>query len=109
MDVYSTSNSFNHKHSIYLEGGTPNLRYGVDGSFNIADGVMKGTERNRYSAGFSLDYRIKNLQVRNYVSFGHTKSKESPYGSFSDLADYSLMTLLIKMMEHSGRNSHIRN
>ena len=49
------------------------MRYGVDGSFNIADGVMKGTERNRYSAGFSLDYRIKNLQVRNYVSFGHTK------------------------------------
>ena len=79
-------NSFNHKHSIYLEGGTPNLRYGVDGSFNIADGVMKGTERNRYSAGFSLDYRIKNLQVRNYVSFGHTKSKESPYGSFSDFS-----------------------
>ena len=32
-------NSFNHKHSIYLEGGTPNLRYGVDGSFNIADGA----------------------------------------------------------------------
>ena len=79
-------NSFNHKHSVYLEGGTPNLRYGVDGSFNIADGVMKGTERNRYSAGFSLDYRIKNLQVRNYVSFGHTKSKESPYGSFSDFS-----------------------
>ena len=45
-------NSFNHKHSIYLEGGTPNLRYGVDGSFNLSDGVMKGTERNRYSAGF---------------------------------------------------------
>ena len=62
------------------------MRYGVDGSFNIADGVMKGTERNRYSAGFSLDYRIKNLQVRNYVSFGHTKSKESPYGSFSDFS-----------------------
>ena len=62
-------NSFNHKHSIYLEGGTPNLRYGVDGSFNIADGVMKGTERNRYSAGFSLDYRIKNLQVSIFRAY----------------------------------------
>ena len=66
-------NSFNHKHSIYLEGGTPNLRYGVDGSFNLSDGVMKGTERNRYSAGFSLDYRMKNFQIKNYVSFTHTK------------------------------------
>ena len=69
-------NSFNHKHSIYLEGGTPNLRYGVDGSFNLSDGVMKGTERNRYSAGFSLDYRMKNFQIKNYVSFTHTKSKD---------------------------------
>ena len=27
---------------------------------------------------------MKSLQVKNTVSFGHTKSKESPYGSFSD-------------------------
>ena len=59
------------------------MRYGVDGSFNLSDGVMKGTERNRYSAGFSLDYRMKNFQIKNYVSFTHTKSKASPYGSFS--------------------------
>ena len=46
MDVYSNFKILSIiKHSIYLEGGTPNLRYGVDGSFNIADGVMKGTER----------------------------------------------------------------
>lgn len=77
-------NSFNQKHSIYLEGGTPNLRYGVDGSFSPGNGVMKGTKRDRYTAGFSLDYRIKKLQVKNYVSFGHTKATESPYGSFSD-------------------------
>lgn len=77
-------NSFNHQHSLYLEGGTPNLRYGVDGMFNLSDGVMKGTERNRYSVGLSLDYRVKKFQIRNYVSFSHTKSKASPYGSFSD-------------------------
>ncbi len=31
-----------------------------------------------------LDYRIGCLQVRNYVSYSSTRSKESPYGSFSD-------------------------
>ena len=77
-------NAFDHKHSLYIEGGTPNLRYGVDASYNGSNGVMKGSGRDRYSIGFSLDYRVKKLQVKNTVSFGHTKSKESPYGSFSD-------------------------
>lgn len=77
-------NAFDHKHSLYIEGGTPNLRYGVDASYNGTNGVMKGSGRDRYSIGFSLDYRMKSLQVKNTVTFGHTKSKESPYGSFSD-------------------------
>lgn len=77
-------NAFDHKHSVYIEGGTPNLRYGVDASYNGVNGVMKGSIRDRYSIVFSLDYRVKQLQVKNTVSFGHTKSKESPYGSFSD-------------------------
>ena len=82
--VLPLRNAFDHKHSLYIEGGTPNLRYGVDASFNAGEGVMKGSGRDRYSIGFSLDYRIKKLQVKNTVSFGHTKSTESPYGSFSD-------------------------
>ena len=77
-------NAFDHKHSLYIEGGTPNLRYVVDASYNGGNGVMKGSGRDRYSIGFSLDYRVKKLQVKNTVSFGHTKSKESPYGAFSD-------------------------
>ena len=60
------------------------MRWGVDASYNAANGVMKGSGRDRYSVGFSLDYRMKSLQVKNTVSFTHSKSKESPYGSFSD-------------------------
>lgn len=45
---------------------------------------MKGSSRDRYNVGFSLDYRIQKLQVKNVVSFGYTKSNESPYGSFND-------------------------
>ena len=82
--VLPLRNSFDHKHSVYVEGGTQNLRYGVDASYNGTKGVMKGSSRDRYSVGFSLDYRMKSLQVKNTVSFTHTKSTESPYGSFSD-------------------------
>lgn len=82
--VLPLQNAFDHKHSLFVEGGTQNLRWGVDASYNGANGVMKGSGRNRYSVGFSLDYRMKKLQVRNTVSFIHAKSEESPYGSFSD-------------------------
>jgi len=82
--VLPLRNSFDQKHSIYVEGGTQNLRYGVDASYNGTKGVMKGSSRDRYNVGFSLDYRMKSLQVKNTVSFTHTKSTESPYGSFSD-------------------------
>ena len=82
--VLPLRNAFDHKHSLFVEGGTQNLRWGVDASYNGANGVMKGSGRDRYSVGFSLDYRMKSLQVKNTVSFTHSKSKESPYGSFSD-------------------------
>ncbi len=76
--------AFNHKHSLYIDGGVDDLRFGVDLSYNNEDGVMKGSKRDRMAAGLYLDYRIKNFQIRNQTSYGITKSEESPYGSFSD-------------------------
>lgn len=75
---------FNHKHSLYLDGGTDDLRWGADFSYNTGEGVMKGSFRDRMSAGLSLSYRLGSFQVRNNFSYTYTKSQESPYGSFSD-------------------------
>lgn len=75
---------FNHKHSLYLDGGTDDLRWGADFSYNSGDGVMKGSYRDRMSGGLSLSYRFGAFQVKNYFSYTYTKSEESPYGSFSD-------------------------
>ena len=77
-------NGLDQKHSVFIEGGTQNLRYGIDGSFNKVQGVMKGSGRGRYGVGISLDYCLKKFQVKNTTTFNHTKSKESPYGSFGD-------------------------
>lgn len=114
--VYPLRNAFDHKHSLYIEGGTQNLRYGVNGSYNGKKGVMKGSGRDQYSVGFSLDYRMKSLQVKNAVSFTHVKSKESPYGSFSDytsLQPYDMaydengkMTQSLRYSTRSGRRSN---
>lgn len=75
---------FNQKHSLYLDGGTDDLRWGADFSYNSGQGVMKGSFRDRLSGGLSLSYRFGAFQVRNYFSYTYTTSEESPYGSFSD-------------------------
>lgn len=77
-------NAVTHKHSLYIEGGNSDLRYALDASFNGDNGVMKKSYRNRTGVGFSVDYRLKNFQVKNYISYGYVKAQESPYGSFSD-------------------------
>lgn len=73
----------NHKHSLYMEGGTDALRFGVDLGYSSNEGVMKKSFRNNNSIGLSVDYRIFNFQIRNYTSYNKMSSQESPYGSFS--------------------------
>ena len=75
---------FNQKHSLYLDGGTDDLRWGADFSYITGEGVMKGSYRDRLSGGLSLSYRFGAFQLKNYFSYTYTKSEESPYGSFSD-------------------------
>ena len=76
--------TFNHKHSLYIDGGNENSRYGLDLQYTNEDGVMKGSFRDRIGAGFFFQYTYKTLSVRNNISFQMTKSEESPYGNFSD-------------------------
>lgn len=82
--VQTACTVFNHKHSLYLDGGTDDLRWGADFSYNSGEGVMKGSYRDRMAGGLSLSYRLGAFQVRNYFSYTYTRSQESPYGSFSD-------------------------
>ena len=64
---------FNHKHSLYLDGGTDDLRWGADFSYNSGDGVMKGSYRDRMSGGLSLSYRFGAFQVNFLVEGFYTR------------------------------------
>ena len=78
---------FNQKHSIFIEGGDKAIRYGIDFKYDKDGGVMKGSSRDRGALGFSLQYNWKDkLLVRNYLTVNKVKSKESPYGDFSQYA-----------------------
>lgn len=75
---------FNHKHSLYVEGGTNEIRYGIALRYDGKNGVMKKSYRNVYGGDFYLDYRFKKIQIRNMVTYDKMNSHESPYGDFSD-------------------------
>ena len=87
VDTYWLSkplrSEFNHKHSLYVEGGNEEFRYGIDLSYNNENGVMKGSYRDRIDVGFSMLYTTPKVQVTNQIMYGVTKEKESPYGDFS--------------------------
>jgi TonB-linked SusC/RagA family outer membrane protein len=87
VDVYWLSQplrvGYNHKHSMAIDGGNDNIRYGLTFSYDNQHGVMKGDYRNRLNAGVRIDYRMDDLLIINRVQYDKVMSKNSPYGSFS--------------------------
>ena len=74
-----------HKHSLYLEGGTPVVKYGIDVRYQTNNGVMKGSFRKRYGLAASLSYNVQNkIQFRNQISISQVDGRESPYREFSN-------------------------
>ncbi|WP_192349625.1 SusC/RagA family TonB-linked outer membrane protein [Algoriphagus sp. Y33] len=79
--------SIGSSHSIYAEGGSNTMLYGVTGRYQKMKGVMKGSERNRYGGDLRLTYNVKDkITFNNQLTITVTKSEESPYGSFADYA-----------------------
>ena len=76
--------AFNARHSLYVDGGSEKVRFGVELNVSPNSGVMKGSFRDVWTTGTYIDYRIGNLQVRNHTTYTVNRSKESPYGSFAD-------------------------
>ncbi|RFM28202.1 SusC/RagA family TonB-linked outer membrane protein [Deminuibacter soli] len=73
------------KHSVYLEGGTESIRYGLELRYQTNPGVMKGSSRDRYSVGMNLAYNAgKRLLFKNTLTVTQMKARESPYGDFAN-------------------------
>lgn len=72
------------KHSIYLEGGTTEMRYGATVTYNNVAGVMKGSDRENISGNINLSYRYKKFMFRNSFTITSNRADNSPYGTFGD-------------------------
>ncbi len=70
------------KHSLFIEGGDSKFRYGVDFNYSNKNGVMKGSSNDVVGTGVKLQYRFKNIKIKNHISYENVTQKQSPYGSF---------------------------
>lgn len=88
------------KHAVYLEGGAPTFRYGIDLRYQTRPGVMKGSARNQYSGGVNLSYNIKDkIKFQNELTVTMVNANESPYGNF---ANYARMNPYYKISDENG-------
>lgn len=76
-------NSFHHQHSLYVEGGVDDIRWGAELRYANQDGVMRGSKRETYGAGITLDYRVGKFQILNRTDFTVMNANEVPYSDFS--------------------------
>ena len=74
------------KHTLSIDGGTENYIYGLDLSYNKITGAMKNSDRETLNGTMSIEYRLKNLSVRNQISINYNK-QNNPYHDFSDYAN----------------------
>lgn len=72
------------KHGLYLEGGDPNMRYGIDLNYNNLVGVMKESKRDNIGGSVNLSYRSGKVIFRNIINLNFNKSVNSPYGTFGE-------------------------
>ncbi len=95
---------YSNRSALYLSGGDSYVRYGVQLSADLQEGVMKGQNRNNYSGQFDLSYTLKKLRFQNSLRIFQNISNESPYGSFDT---YTKMNPYWKPNDENGNVNKI--
>lgn len=78
-------NAFANNHNLTVYGGDNFVRYNLNVRYGNDRGVMKDSERKRYSLGFKLSYNKDELIfIQNQITISSVNNNESPYGSFAE-------------------------
>lgn len=80
--AFPVRNTLGQRHGITLDGGSDNVLYGIDYTYNKNNGIMKGSDRETHNAGFYLTYRTEKVQLNNQLSLQFVNGDNSPWGSF---------------------------
>ena len=85
---YPLRNAFVNNHNVAVYGGDHYVRYNLGVRYGNDRGVMKDSERKRYSLSFKLSYSKDDLIfIQNYATITSVNNVESPYGSFSQYVE----------------------
>ena len=87
------------KHSLRLDGGTDNIRYGMELNYSDTPGVMKESGRKRVGIGMDLQYMYKNITFKNRLTYSDVSATNSPYGTFSS---YAKLNPYVRYMNDEG-------
>jgi TonB-linked SusC/RagA family outer membrane protein len=83
--AWPVKNAFGHKHSLFIEGGSPVVRYGISGQYQSMPGVMRHSSRDRLGLDVELSYDMERVILfKNVLSVSRVKGADSPYGNFSE-------------------------
>jgi len=79
-----------HKHTVFVEGGDKNMRYGIGGSYGSTEGVMKGSKRDVLNENIRLIYRNGKLSFTNTINFDYSLADQEtiPFSKFSRANPY---------------------
>ena len=78
-----TQVGYSNRSSLRLQGGDNVLRYGLQFTADLQEGVMKGQSRDNYSGQIDLSYNVDKFRFMNSLRVYQNNANVSPYGSFS--------------------------
>lgn len=81
---------FTHKHTLFVEGGANEIRYGVGLSYGNTQGVMVGSGRETLNGNIRLTYRTGNVSFNNILNIDNlTSSRENvEFSRFAPMNPY---------------------
>ncbi|HEY8388232.1 MAG TPA: SusC/RagA family TonB-linked outer membrane protein, partial [Parasegetibacter sp.] len=98
------TNEFNQKHTLSVDGGSEEIRFGFLLRYDNQNGVMKKSARDRMGSGLTIEYRRNKVQFRNDFTYDIVKATNSPFGNF---AEYTIKAPYHEIRDRTG--AFIRN
>jgi TonB-linked SusC/RagA family outer membrane protein len=82
-------NGYSNRSSLLLQGGDQSIRYSLNFSANLQNGVMKKQDNSTYSGGLTLNYTLKKVLFSNQFTINQTNANNSNYGNFSEYVGFN--------------------
>jgi len=77
-------NAQNNRHNLSISGGKNGVRYAMSGGYENQEGIMKGTDMERFNLRSNLDIDVnKKLTVGASLAYTNTKANEVGEGRFN--------------------------